>query len=266
MSPPSGAPDGLDGRARQELHTYRRHAWIFVAAGLALLVGFVVAASWVAGAAEELEETGARVPGTVVERRGSGEDGSIVVEFSWEEELRTEVVQLDAESPRYQRHQPVTVLVDRDNPGRVSVLGEWNQSELTVLPMVLALVGGVGMLITGVWGLVRARRQRRLLERTGWRRVACCYAEINSGRSVRALVVLDEADGSKPVLTLASVGRWRLGKSGFRQATAVDVAGSSNDYVVLRAPDEGPLMTARPPATRRAEKRWRRAVLGASDG
>ena len=261
-SPPKPPAGGLDDRSKQELRRYRRRALACTFIGLAVFVGFVIAASHVEGRADELERTGARVPGEVTSVRGQGEGGSIVVEFTWQDRSRRETVHLGADSRRYQVGERLTVLVDPDDPQHVSVPGETNQSSWTVTPMIVALIGSAGMFTTGGWALARARRQRRLLRRAAWRRVPCRYVEIGCGYSVRGLVRLGEADDLAPILTLASMLRWRLAKSGLRGATAVEVAGDPTGYVVLRAPDRGPLLSARPPMTQGAAKRWRRSLDG----
>ena len=75
--------NALDERARGELQRYRRRSLIWLAAGCALFVIFVVSAVIVDNRAQALERTGARVVGIVASVRGLGEQGSLVVEFNW---------------------------------------------------------------------------------------------------------------------------------------------------------------------------------------
>lgn len=252
----------LDEQARRQLRRYRRKAWGWLALGIVLLLAVAIGAVVVDDRETRLERDGARVPGVVAEVGKLGEGGRIVVAFEWDGRSRRTSIRLDAESPAYTKGQQTTVLVDRQDPDHVSIPGETNQSALTVWPMITALVLGCTLLVGGPWCLARARRQRRLLRRTSWRRLPCRYREIPSGRSIRSLLIVDEADGSRSLLTLASAGRWRLRPSGLRETHEVDVAGDSSRYVVVRVPGRDLVLSARRPWTRRAARRWRRIMEG----
>jgi hypothetical protein len=255
-------PFAFDELADKELRSYRRRAWLWTACGSVLLTGFTVAASVVADRSEELERAGARVPGTVVATHGQGERGSVEVTFSWNDELRRERVHLDAESRRYQVGERVTVLVDRDDPDHFSLSGETNQSPVTVWPMILLFVGASLALCIGIGALVRSARQRTILQAFSWRSLAASYVEIPGYRgSVRALLLLKPAQLPEGViLTLAETARWRLSQTGLRQADTVQVAGPLPGYVVVRALGRVALVSARPPFSRRTERKWREAM------
>ena len=148
----------------------RFHAWAWLALGVVLITAFGVGASVVEGRAEELERTGARVPGLVVEFGERGEDAvfepeTVLVEFTWEDRRRRELVHLDDVGRQYHDGEAVTVLVDRENPDRASIPGESNQSPYTLFPMLVAFVGGVGALIVAGLHGAAGRKHRRQLNR-----------------------------------------------------------------------------------------------------
>ncbi|HSH58989.1 MAG TPA: DUF3592 domain-containing protein [Acidimicrobiales bacterium] len=252
-------PAALDeAGVRDALRRYRRNASWILLAGTVLFVMFAIAATVVEGRAEELERSGIQVEGRVIDYSPGGRyvSGTVEVEFYVGQERRTELVHLDDESPEYEVGQVVTVFVDRDDRSRVSVKGETNQSPWTVWPMIISLVAGVAGMITGGWSLLRARRQRKLLSRQPWRRVKLQYREIPGPRgSVRPLVLLADG-GSEHLLTLTGMLRSRLGKTGLRMAREAEVVGEVPSYVVLRAAGSDTVVSARPPATKRARRRW----------
>lgn len=182
------------------------------------------------------------------------------MKFNWSGIAHAGVVHLDAESPTYREGQHVTVIVDRGNPARFTIRGETNQSPVTTWPMIGAFVGSASMLVLAGYSLTRVRRQRRCLVLHPWIRLACIYREIPAGSSVRPLLLLTPTEHQSVVLTLASIARWRLGKTGLRRASEIDVSGDPSGYVVVRAPGFEALVSARPPRTARAERRWRRAL------
>lgn len=255
-------PFALDEPAQTELRSYRRRAWLWTLCGTILLTAFTIAAAVVADRSEELERSGARVPGTVVATHGQRERGSVEVTFSWNDELRRERVRLDAESRRYEVGEPVTVFVDRNDPDHFSLPGETNQSPVTVWPMIFLFVGAFFALSIGIGALVRSARQRTILQNFSWNSLPARYVEIPGYRgSVRALLLLKPAELTGGVLlTLVGMARWRLSMTGLRQADAIQVAGPLPGYVVVRAVGGSPLVSARPPLWRHTERRWRAAM------
>lgn len=95
-----------------DLVSYRNRGLLVLLIGVALLVVFVVAASAVENRAQELEQVGERVDGTVGGTNPALRSaGNIHVEFVYENQHRRSVVHLNDSSPQYDVGQPVTVLV-----------------------------------------------------------------------------------------------------------------------------------------------------------
>jgi hypothetical protein len=194
--------------------------------------------------------------------RGRGERGSVRVSFEYEGAARRETINLDAESRRYEVGQPVTVIVDPDDPAHVTLPGETDQSEWGVVAFVVLLVGGAGTVLTAVWSLVRSNRQRAVLLRFPWRTLPVRFAQISGPRgAVRAVLLVvtpDRAEGV--VLTLASTTRWRLPQAAETASLECHIAGPLPGYAVIRTPQSSKLLSARPPYWSRSERKWRRAL------
>ena len=235
------AETAWDEPARRALRSYRLRAWGLLAAGVVLLIGFMVAASVVEGRADKLDRTGAHVPGVITDVQGQGERGAVVVSFVWQGAGRSTRVHLNASSPRYRTGQDVDVVVDRADPDHVSLPGETNQSPATTYPMIFALVGGAVLLGAATASLFRARRQRRLLQRSTWRRTPVTYDEIRTRAGARPVLQIDSG-----TVRLSTVPVWRLKKSGLRDATEVEVAGDVDRHAVVRVAG-GRLLSVRPP-------------------
>ncbi len=238
---------------RLGLRRDRRRAWGVLGLAIFLFVSFVVAANAVEGRAEEMERSGLRVDGVVSAQTPERVD----VEFVVAGERRRERVRLDDSSPSYEEGQGVVVLIDRDNPDRVTVQGEVNQSEWTVWPMIFAFLIGIFGMIGAPWSMLRIRRQRKLLSSHSWRRASAHYLEVPSGNTIRGLVRITE-HGAEHVVTLVSYARWSLGRFGLRGADELEVVGDLPGYVVIRAIGSTRVASARPPYTKGAERRWRR--------
>jgi hypothetical protein len=230
---------------------------------MALFVGFCVAATVVADRTRDLERTGVRVDGTVVGYSAGTRVTSeyVDVEFNFAGDHRIERVLLDDSSPIYDENERVVVIVDPDDVDRLTIEGETNQSSWSVWVMIAALIGGGAGLIAGPWSLLRARRQRRLLEAEPWRRVDIQYIEVPSGNSVRGLVRI-EREGVEHIGTLVSTARWTFRELGLRGVQQVDMVGRLPGYVVLRAPGSARLASARSPYTERARRRWSKPFEG----
>jgi len=226
-----------------------------------LFSGFLVGVTVVEARAEDLEATGIRVDG-VVESYSAGSrliSERVDVTFTIDSEARTERIQLDDSSPRYEEGQSVVVLVDPDDADHISIEGETNQSAWTVWVMIIALVGGLGCLVSGPWALFRVKRQRRLLSAEHWRTVPMRYVEVPSGNTKRGLVLVTE-HGTGHVLTLASIPRWNLGRTGLRDAHEAHVMGDPAKYIVIRVDGSERLTSARKPFTNRSRRRWQRQL------
>ena len=126
-----------------------------------------------------------------------------------------------------------------------------------VWPMVCALVAGPILMIAGAWALVRLRRQRRMLAAEPWRSVGLRYREVPSGNTVRGLTLVRE-DSVEHVLTLVSLARWNLRRTGLRTAERARIVGALPGYVVLHVDGAERIVSARPPYTEGGGRRWRR--------
>lgn len=253
------SPVALDERARDELRRYRSRAWPIAVAGVVVLAAVVVFVIRTLDQRAELQESGARTPGVVtgVDR---GRDDSVEVEFDRDGHRDGRIYVAEASS--YEIGDRVTVLVDRDDPGRVSLQGEDNYPPWGVGLTIGATTVGVTALVTGAGARLRAARQQRVLSRGPWRRLTITYREIPARQgTVRPLLLArDDAHPAGVVLTVVSLNQWRLGKLGLRGATVADVAGPLPGYVVIRAPGHDGLVSARAPWRRRDERRWREAL------
>lgn len=249
----AGGPAWDDAATRATLRAYRHRAWAIVAIGLALLVAFTVAANAVENRSGALRRSGVRIPGEVVAERPQGSNVRLLVAFDWRGGLHQAVVNLDSSrAGGYPPGEKVTVYADRSNPQVVTVNNEDNQSPTTVTPMIVALLVSVGMLITGVAMIVRARRQRRILRRYPWRLMRATTLVVPSGRSRLIVVALGQPGSPSAVVTVASTGPAPLSASGLTAANELEVAGAETGRVVLRRPGSAVLLSARPPRSRRA--------------
>lgn len=243
---------------RAALSRQRRQAWGVLVGGLLLFVGFVTAATVVADRTEELERDGVRVAGRVLSYSPGGRLTSehVDVEFTFGGERRTERVQLDDSSPIYEEEESVVVIVDPQNPSRLTIEGETNQSTWTVWLMIGAFLAGLIGIVAGPWVLFRTRRQRGLLSSAPWRDTEIQYIEVPSGNSVRGLVRIANGEGDH-VLSLVSTARWNLARIGLRGAEEAQIVGDPSEYLVLRAGDGARLVSAKAPRTSRGHRRWR---------
>lgn len=240
---------------------------MLLVSGFPLLVVFVVTVEAVESRAGELERTGIRKVGTVVETRDGREGGSVVVEFQWRGERR-ERIHLDGGSPDYEVGQRVVVLIDPSDADRVSLRGEDNQAPWSVTLMIALLAAAVGTTIVGAAALARTSRQRLILGRHPWQRFDLEYVEVPGLRGVYP--------PAAPRLGRPA-SRWRrphvgvdagvaAPEAGLRGAESVDLAGPVPGYVVVRVPGHDALASARPPVLGRDERRWRRSLEQARTG
>ena len=144
----------------------------------------------------------------------------------------------------------------------VLVGNEEDRAGRAELPVVLLFVGALfGIAVTsGVLG--RVRRQRRVLEAHPWESRRGRYGELPGrgpiGGMRPLLLIEDEAAPAGRVLSLVGILLSTLAASGLQGSTEFEIAGSTKRYCVVRAPSSRRLLSARPPGTRRTERRWRR--------
>lgn len=244
-----------------ELARYRLRAVLTSLGGVALLVVFVVGAVVVDDRLERLERIGVRVPGRVSEvDKALVFSHTVRVAFEYAEMAREAVINLDDESPVYEIGDEVTVLVDPADDDVVTLPGEANQSPWTSWPMVASLIVAGAALGAGVGGLFRVRIQRRVLRRNPWRRMPFHYCELpGPRRSVRPVAMVDDGTAGQ-VVKIGCVWRWRLKRLGVRDVDEIDVAGTFDRSIVLRADANTNLVSARRPWTERGERRLRRRI------
>jgi hypothetical protein len=133
---------------------------------------FAVVVSLVNTRTEDLERSGDRAPGVVTEvtnasrRRLNRRDvpSSIRVEFTYRGEARSERIHMESSEPDYDVGQQVVVLIDPDDPDRISIPGEANLSDWTeFLIFGVPAAGGVVGIVVGLMLLTNVRSQTRLL-------------------------------------------------------------------------------------------------------
>jgi hypothetical protein len=230
--------------AEAALRAYRRRCRRLLFVGLPCLIAFIVATNLVYGRASDLERTGVRYPGTIVEvdqARGTG-SGSLIVEFQADMGVkRWATIRLNDGSPHYGAGEPTVVIVDPNDPDHLSIPGETNQSRISVLPMIALLVAGGLLTIAGIGGLLRARRQASMLRRSGW------SLRHGSFRQAYFPSVQLTSDGHTVRLTICSVFRDTPQKAGFVEAKQFMLAGDPDGYCLIRVPDFDWILSARPP-------------------
>jgi hypothetical protein len=114
---------------------------------------------------------------------------------------------------------------------------------------------GVVFLWAGLICILRARRQRRILATSSWRRVPCYYAQSGVGTNLRRALLLPLEGGGERALLPAAQLRWNIAKSGVREARQVDFAGDPDKYVVVRVPGSSVLTSWHKPRFTSAEAR-----------
>ncbi|MBP2479371.1 hypothetical protein JOF53_008243 [Crossiella equi] len=134
-----------------------RRALLTALAGLVLLGGFLTGAVVLEQRYEELTAIGRQVPGTVVAVdagfRGVGD--SVDVRFTLDGQERVRSLQLDDTSPELRPGDPLTVLHHPEDPERLAAPGVHNDPLWAAQLVILALVGGVGLLVLGVVNALR---------------------------------------------------------------------------------------------------------------
>lgn len=225
------------------LRAYRGRCRRLLLAGIPCLIALAVAANIVFARASDLERTGIRYPGRIVEvqqRRGFG-SGSLVVAFQPDAGTRRRVtITLDDSSPAYEVGADTIVFVDRHDPTHLSIPGETNQSNLTVTPMVAVFVAGMIASVGGIGGLLRARRQASVVQRCGWL--------LRHGSFVRSSfpkVLLTDGGGAVQLALCASF-KTTTQNAGLVGATQFMVAGDPTGYCLIRVPYSDRMLSARP--------------------
>lgn len=215
----------------RSLRSSARRAWVLSGIGAALFLVFVVTVNVVENRSHDLQRTGARVDGRIVAVAGSGEHGSVRVEFAWSGAVRTSVVHLDGSSPRYAVGEPTVVFVDRSDPGRVTLSGEDNQSPLTTGLMILGLVVGVTLMLIGGLLVAQVSRARRVLAQWPLQRAPARLMP-TTGRRVPPRIAVQRTDGTWLGMTMTRVGALSSSFADRFRGTDVDIAGAGDALVV----------------------------------
>ena len=208
------------------------------------MIAFIVAASLVESRAMRLESMGLRYPGTIVEvqqSRGFG-SGSLVVEFQERGVRRRASITLNDSSPAYEVDSPTVVLVDRNDPKHLSIEGETNQSNPTVIPMIALLIAGLFGTTGGIGGLLRASRQASILHGSAW---VLRHGSFAPSQFFPRIALYD--GGRTTSLALCMVFNTTPAKAGIVGATQFFVAGDPSGYCVVRVPYSDRMLSARPP-------------------
>jgi len=187
--------------------------------------------------------------------------GSIDVTYRYLDVAHEKRINLDSESPEYHVGDQVTVLIDRNDLGHVTVLGETNQSPLTVWPMVAALIAGCVAVPVGAVSLLRVRRQRKLLAAEPWRRMPARYREVPRGRGAVRGVILVEEGRTRRIFTIPDTLRSRLRRAGLRDHGDIELVGDVGGRIVVRAVRGTTFLTAERPRRQGARLRWLRQAF-----
>jgi hypothetical protein len=154
------------------LRYWRRQAWGSIAVGVGSLVVLALAIFFVDRDADDFRASADRAPGTVVDVSHSGGPSnrgsdSIAVDFSYRGVFRHSRIHV-VRKEEWEVGQQVTVLVDPDDPGHVTVPGESNHHPVTefLLFGVPALIAVVALLVGfRLFAQIRASRRSTPLYR-----------------------------------------------------------------------------------------------------
>ncbi|MGY2064608.1 DUF3592 domain-containing protein [Blastococcus sp. SYSU DS0619] len=169
------------------LASSRRWTAAFFAVGILSITGFVVGTSVVFDQSAELRESGVQAAGTVEEVRPGRAltTGTALVRYTVDGVERYGTVALGDSTDLYSEDQTVTVYYDAADPGRMTIDDQDNQPSWSVLLMVLALVGGLGILWLAGHRSVRGLVIERLLWSRPWQRVRADVEFHGAGLVVR---------------------------------------------------------------------------------
>lgn len=247
---------------RGALRSYRRNAAVITLLGVVLVVGFVVLANRLETDSEQLERTGVRVPGRVVDvDPGFRNPGSIDVAFAVAGEQRAARIALDSSTHDYVVGQPVVVVIDREDPDHLSIVGESNDPPGVVLMMAMALVAGGFAVGIGATSLARVARQWRLLAAEPWRRVPARVRDVPVGRgAVRRVILIDEGRQLR-IFTVAGTRRTRLARAGIQDRQDLELVGRLDGHIVVRAVRGVVVLSASRPRRAAARRRWLRRAF-----
>ena len=156
---------------------------------------------------------------------------------------------LTATSPSYTVGERVTVIYDRHDPSRIRTPREQNEPQSVVWPIIIGLVGGLGLLISGWVMLVRASGWKRVLESAAWVAYESAYVR-HGGRSGFVVTPSGGSLASQIALRLKPLSRWRAGRLARAAPSNVWIAGDPQFDVVIGLPGTRELFGASPPRGR----------------
>jgi hypothetical protein len=138
--------------------------------GVLGLVAFLVAVTVVENRNEALRQSGGQAVGTVAELYADAVStpGRAVVRYTASGGEWYQPVHLGANADNYTEGQKVTVFYDRNDPGRMTIDDEVNQASWTVLPMILALLGGLALTGLAAFRTIRGARIAGVLWSGAW--------------------------------------------------------------------------------------------------
>lgn len=259
MSQPSAlVPAWEHEPTRDAVRRYRRSGRLWLVAGMALFVAAVVIASRSQDRSEQLEQTGDRTVGVVVDvHRGNRlSEGSIDVRFEAHGAVHVKQINLNSDSPLYAIGDEVEVIYDPTNLSNIRTTEEENDSGWSVFAFVIGFVGGLLAMPVG-WTIGRrARRWKRMFEQQPWRQVHSKYKQIPAGRSIQPLLQLRE--GAKTVVGgVTSSVRWRL--RALQGHTELWMVGDLDGPAIVAPSQDGPLFEFRRSRRRRKQRKWEAA-------
>jgi hypothetical protein len=173
---PAGQPYVAAAEASSTAWALRRESrrtWAALVVGVICLAGFVVAVTVVEDRNTELRQSGGQTVGTVAELHPDSKytSGRAVVRYTTDGDEWLEPVDLGANADNYTEGQKVTVFYDPTDPARMTIDDEDNQASWTVLPMILAMLAGLGMIGLAIVRTIRRARVTQLLWSGPWEQV-----------------------------------------------------------------------------------------------
>jgi uncharacterized protein DUF3592 len=258
---PAG-PALSDSRTAHALRRYRLVGWLSVVIGVAAFISSLVVISDQANAANELLRIGRQTPGVVTHYSpgfGNYTDGYFDVTYVADGARRSGVVHLTETSASYRVGEHVTVVYDPKQPTRIRTPQEQNEPASTVWPIIIGMVGGLGLLIGGWIVLVHHGRWKRVLERGSWVAYHSRYVRPRGGTPGFVLTPTEDSATGPFAVRLQAISRWRLARLARSAPQTVWVAGDPHVDAVIGLPATGEVFGASPPRGR-AGRRFVKAL------
>jgi hypothetical protein len=242
----------------ETLRKWLRRAQVVLGVGIALFIGFVVAAIVFSDTRSVVNRNGQEVAGKVVEILPGVPP---VAKVTYRRDgTATAFITLKDTPPGFTLvpEQVVRLSIDRDNPERTLIIGATKRERVTSMPVAGLLVSSVLVMGMGLFDLQAAARCRRHLKDETWRNLRWRGVVYGPGRGrVRAAGWLSDQEAERHYLMVNSLGCWRQGVDLLAEPGELAVAGNPAGIVVVRHPATLRVVLLRPP---RGERQRQRAL------